>query len=88
MTAPPAFTAALAHRLNGLGNLAVRRRKTTTGLPGCALIATGGKHLLLQRSGDNIMSRFARDRRGDDERSSQLPLRYVLRHTMPNANDQ
>ena len=49
---PPNFTAAFAHRLDGLCKIAVKEaRNNDRVVPGCALIAPGGKHLLLQRSG-------------------------------------
>jgi two-component system chemotaxis response regulator CheB len=49
---PPNFTAAFAHRLDGLCEITVREaRNNDRVVPGSALIAPGGKHLLLQRSG-------------------------------------
>lgn len=49
---PPNFTAAFAHRLDGLCQITVKEaRNNDRVVPGCALIAPGGKHLLLQRSG-------------------------------------
>jgi len=49
---PPTFTAALAHRLNGLCKITVKEAQNNDRVtPGSALIAPGGKHLLLQRSG-------------------------------------
>ena len=49
---PPTFTAAFAHRLNGLCRITVKEAQNNDRVvPGCALIAPGGKHLLLQRSG-------------------------------------
>jgi two-component system chemotaxis response regulator CheB len=49
---PPSFTAAFAHRLDGLCQITVKEaRNNDRVVPGCALIAPGGKHLLLQRSG-------------------------------------
>jgi two-component system chemotaxis response regulator CheB len=49
---PPNFTAAFAQRLDGLCKITVKEAKNNDRVvPGCALIAPGGKHLLLQRSG-------------------------------------
>jgi two-component system chemotaxis response regulator CheB len=49
---PPMFTAAFAERLNGLCRIEVlEARNNDRVMPGCALIAPGGKHMLLKRSG-------------------------------------
>jgi two-component system, chemotaxis family, protein-glutamate methylesterase/glutaminase len=49
---PPSFTAAFAHRLDGLCKITVKEAHNNDRVvPGCALIAPGGKHLILQRSG-------------------------------------
>jgi two-component system chemotaxis response regulator CheB len=49
---PEKFTAAFAERLNGLCQLEVREAQTGDRvLPGRALIAPGGQHMLLRRSG-------------------------------------
>ena len=49
---PPTFTAAFAQRLDGLCKIRVKEAQNNDRVvPGCALIAPGGKHLLLQRSG-------------------------------------
>jgi len=49
---PPTFTAAFAQRLDGLCRITVKEAQNNDRVvPGCALIAPGGKHLLLQRSG-------------------------------------
>lgn len=49
---PPSFTGAFASRLNNLCAIDVREAKSNDRvIPGCALIAPGGKHLLLKRSG-------------------------------------
>jgi two-component system chemotaxis response regulator CheB len=49
---PPAFTGAFASRLNNLCAIEVREaRSDDRVIPGCALIAPGGRHLLLKRSG-------------------------------------
>jgi two-component system, chemotaxis family, protein-glutamate methylesterase/glutaminase len=49
---PPNFTAAFAQRLDGLCKITVKEaRNNDRVVPGCALIAPGGKHVLLQRSG-------------------------------------
>ncbi len=49
---PPTFTAAFAQRLDGVCKIAVREAQNNDRVvPGRALIAPGGKHLLLQRSG-------------------------------------
>ena len=49
---PPNFTAAFARRLDGLCEITVKEaRNNDRVVPGSALIAPGGKHLLLQRSG-------------------------------------
>jgi two-component system chemotaxis response regulator CheB len=49
---PEAFTAAFAARLNGLCQIEVREAKNNDRvIPGLALIAPGGKHMLLKRSG-------------------------------------
>ena len=49
---PPTFTAAFAARLDGLCKITVKEAQNNDRVvPGCALIAPGGKHLLLQRSG-------------------------------------
>jgi two-component system chemotaxis response regulator CheB len=49
---PPQFTAAFAQRLDGLCKINVREARDGDRLiPGRALIAPGGKHMLVQRSG-------------------------------------
>ncbi|HET9107448.1 MAG TPA: chemotaxis response regulator protein-glutamate methylesterase [Steroidobacteraceae bacterium] len=49
---PPQFTAAFARRLDSLCQIEVREaRDRDRVVPGLALIAPGGRHLLLQRSG-------------------------------------
>ena len=49
---PPTFTAAFARRLDGLCKITVKEAENKDRVtPGYALIAPGGKHLLLQRSG-------------------------------------
>ncbi len=49
---PPNFTAAFAKRLDAVCAIEVREaRDGDRVMPGCALIAPGGRHLLLQRSG-------------------------------------
>lgn len=49
---PEKFTAAFAHRLDGLSAITVREaRDGERLLPGHALIAPGGRHLMLRRSG-------------------------------------
>jgi two-component system chemotaxis response regulator CheB len=49
---PPQFTAAFATRLDALCRIEVREaRDRDRVVPGCALIAPGGRHMLLQRSG-------------------------------------
>jgi two-component system chemotaxis response regulator CheB len=49
---PPTFTAAFAKRLDGLCRITVKEAQNNDRVvPGCALIAPGGKHLLMQRSG-------------------------------------
>jgi two-component system chemotaxis response regulator CheB len=49
---PSTFTAAFASRLNNLCAIEVREaRNDDRVMPGCALIAPGGRHLLLRRSG-------------------------------------
>ncbi|HXR89675.1 MAG TPA: chemotaxis response regulator protein-glutamate methylesterase [Steroidobacteraceae bacterium] len=49
---PPSFTAAFAQRLDGLCKVTVKEaRNNDRVVPGCALIAPGGRHMLLQRSG-------------------------------------
>jgi two-component system, chemotaxis family, protein-glutamate methylesterase/glutaminase len=49
---PPQFTAAFADRLNSLCAITVREaRDNDRVVPGTALIAPGGKHMLLTRSG-------------------------------------
>ncbi|MDE2050854.1 MAG: chemotaxis response regulator protein-glutamate methylesterase [Gammaproteobacteria bacterium] len=49
---PPQFTAAFAKRLDSLCQIEVREARDRDRVaPGCALIAPGGRHLLLQRSG-------------------------------------
>jgi two-component system chemotaxis response regulator CheB len=49
---PPQFTAAFATRLDALCRIEVREaRDRDRVIPGCALIAPGGRHMLLQRSG-------------------------------------
>lgn len=49
---PPQFTAAFAKRLDALCHIEVREaRDRDRVVPGCALIAPGGRHMLLQRSG-------------------------------------
>ncbi|MGB4923391.1 MAG: chemotaxis protein CheB, partial [Candidatus Nitrotoga sp.] len=49
---PEKFTALFASRLNGLCQIEVREAKNNDRvMPGLALIAPGGKHMLLKRSG-------------------------------------
>lgn len=49
---PPQFTAAFAKRLNGVCQINVKEAQNGDRVtPGCALIAPGGKHMLVQRSG-------------------------------------
>ena len=49
---PPQFTAAFAARLNSLCEIEVREAVNNDRVvPGCALIAPGGRHMLLVRSG-------------------------------------
>lgn len=49
---PEKFTASFAERLNSLSNIEVREaRHNDRVLPGLALIAPGGKHMMLTRSG-------------------------------------
>jgi two-component system chemotaxis response regulator CheB len=49
---PPNFTAAFAKRLDGLCRITVKEAQNNDRVvPGCALIAPGGKHVLIQRSG-------------------------------------
>jgi len=49
---PPSFTAAFAARLDSLCEITVREAKHNDRvIPGCALVAPGGKHMLLKRSG-------------------------------------
>jgi two-component system, chemotaxis family, protein-glutamate methylesterase/glutaminase len=49
---PPQFTAAFAQRLNGICQIEVREARSGDRLvPGCALIAPGGKHMMMQRNG-------------------------------------
>jgi two-component system chemotaxis response regulator CheB len=49
---PPQFTAAFASRLDGLCHIEVREAKDNDRVvPGTALIAPGGKHMMLRRSG-------------------------------------
>jgi two-component system chemotaxis response regulator CheB len=49
---PAQFTAAFAARLNSLCQIDVREaRHNDRVVPGCALIAPGGRHMLLMRSG-------------------------------------
>lgn len=49
---PSHFTAAFAARLDGMCNIEVREaRHNDRVVPGCALIAPGGRHMLLMRSG-------------------------------------
>lgn len=54
---PEAFTASFAKRLNTLSQIEVREAKHGDRLlPGLALIAPGGKHLLVQRSGAQFVA--------------------------------
>lgn len=49
---PPQFTGAFASRLNALSQIEVREAKDNDRVvPGTALIAPGGKHMMLKRSG-------------------------------------
>lgn len=49
---PPQFTGAFASRLNSICEIEVREAKDNDRVvPGCALIAPGGKHMMLKRSG-------------------------------------
>ena len=54
---PARFTASFAERLNGLSQLEVKEAETGDRLlPGVAIIAPGGKHLLIQRSGTQYLA--------------------------------
>ncbi|MFB2864796.1 chemotaxis response regulator protein-glutamate methylesterase [Aeromonas sp. MdU4] len=54
---PARFTASFAERLNGLSQIEVKEAVTGDRLlPGVALIAPGGKHLLIQRSGAQYLA--------------------------------
>lgn len=54
---PGRFTASFAERLNGLSKIEVKEAATGDRLlPGMALIAPGGKHLLIQRSGTQYLA--------------------------------
>ena len=54
---PEAFTASFARRLNQLSQIEVKEAETGDRLvPGLALIAPGGKHLLLNRSGTQYVA--------------------------------
>ncbi|MBM0490528.1 chemotaxis-specific protein-glutamate methyltransferase CheB [Aeromonas jandaei] len=54
---PGRFTASFAERLNGLSKIEVKEAATGDRLlPGVALIAPGGKHLLIQRSGTQYLA--------------------------------
>ncbi|MGL5497469.1 MAG: protein-glutamate methylesterase/protein-glutamine glutaminase [Aeromonas sobria] len=54
---PAKFTASFADRLNGISQLEVKEAVTGDRLlPGVALIAPGGKHLLIQRSGAQYLA--------------------------------
>lgn len=49
---PAHFTAAFANRLNGISEIEIKEAQANdTVLPGRALIAPGGKHMMLKRSG-------------------------------------
>ena len=49
---PEKFTAEFANRLNGLCQITVKEAQNNDRVvPGCALIAPGGKHMLLRRTG-------------------------------------
>jgi len=49
---PEKFTAMFAERLNGLSRIEVREaRHGDRVIPGCALIAPGGRHMMLKRNG-------------------------------------
>jgi two-component system chemotaxis response regulator CheB len=53
---PEIFTASFAERLNGLCQIEVREAKNNDRvIPGLALIAPGGRHMLLKRSGANYL---------------------------------
>ena len=54
----PRFTEAFASRLNDLGTIEVREARDGDELrPGLALVAPGGLHLLVERSGSNLRAR-------------------------------
>lgn len=56
---PEGFTASFAERLNGLCEMEVREaRDMDYVVAGCALIAPGNKHMILQRSGGNYIVRI------------------------------
>ncbi len=55
---PPHFTAAFAKRLDGVCPMAVREAADGDAVvPGVALVAPGGRHLVLQRSGARYVAR-------------------------------
>lgn len=56
---PEGFTASFAERLNGICEMEVREaRDMDFVVSGCALIAPGNKHMILQRSGGNYVVRI------------------------------
>lgn len=56
---PEGFTASFAQRLDTLCEMEVREAKDMDFVvPGCALIAPGNKHMILQRSGGNYIVRI------------------------------
>jgi two-component system chemotaxis response regulator CheB len=84
---PAGFTASFAERLNGLCPMAVREAKDGDALvPGLALIAPGGMHLMVRRSG----ARYLADVRpgppvNRHKPSVDLLFRSLARNAGPNA---
>jgi two-component system, chemotaxis family, protein-glutamate methylesterase/glutaminase len=84
---PEQFTAAFAERLHGLCALEVREaRDGDAVVPGVALIAPGGQHLVLHRSGARYVARVKEGPPVHHQRPSvDVLFQSVARHAGPNA---
>jgi two-component system chemotaxis response regulator CheB len=76
---PSGFTASFAERLNGICPMTVREAKDgDTLVPGLALIAPGGQHLMVRRSG----ARYVADVRSGPPVNRHKPSVDVLFHSL------
>lgn len=84
---PERFTTAFAERLNSICKMEVREAKDGDRVvPGVALIAPGNRHMLLDRSGANYLTKVKDGPRVHYQRPSvDVLFNSVARHAGPNA---